>query len=124
MQLYEEGLFRLDDPVVEYLPSLGQPKVFAGGDADSFDVRESAREMTVRDLLMHTSGLAASNGRPRWPTSAERLVGRARASASASGCCWTRRLPRPSERPASTSGAAPPRPRSSSRRPTSSSSSS
>ncbi len=55
MQLYEEGLFQLNDPVVKYLPALGRPKVYRAG--------ESTREMTVRDLLMHTSGLAAPYGK-------------------------------------------------------------
>ncbi|MFG1815846.1 serine hydrolase domain-containing protein [Kribbella sp. NPDC049174] len=55
MQLYEEGLFQLNDPVVKYLPALGRPKVYGAG--------ESTREMTVRDLLMHTSGLAAPYGK-------------------------------------------------------------
>lgn len=63
MQLYEEGRFQLDDPVARYLPELAELKVFAGGDADRYDVREPTRPMTVRDLLMHTSGLAAFNGR-------------------------------------------------------------
>jgi CubicO group peptidase (beta-lactamase class C family) len=63
MQLYEEGRFQLDDPVARYLPELAELMVFAGGDADRYDVREPARPMTVRDLLMHTSGLAAFNGR-------------------------------------------------------------
>ncbi len=63
MQLYEEGLFQLDDPVAQYLPELADLKVFAGGDADRYDVREPARAMTVRDLLMHTSGLARSSAR-------------------------------------------------------------
>ncbi|MEV0801511.1 serine hydrolase domain-containing protein [Kribbella sp. NPDC050281] len=58
MQLYEEGRFQLDDPVVKYLPALGRPKVFADG-----ALRDSTREMTVRDILMHMSGLAASNGK-------------------------------------------------------------
>ena len=58
MQLYEEGRFQLDDPVAKFLPELGRPKVYDDG-----TLRESTREMTVRDLLMHTSGLAASNGK-------------------------------------------------------------
>jgi CubicO group peptidase (beta-lactamase class C family) len=61
MMLYEHGLFQLNDPVATFLPELGALKVFAGGDADSFEVRDPARQMTVRDLLMHTSGLAAYN---------------------------------------------------------------
>ncbi|TCN39132.1 CubicO group peptidase (beta-lactamase class C family) [Kribbella orskensis] len=63
MLLYEQGLFQLNDPVSAYLPELANLKVFAGGDAESFEVREPARPMTVRDLLMHTSGLAALNGK-------------------------------------------------------------
>ena len=63
MLLYEQGLFQLNDPVSAYLPELADLKVFAGGDADRFEVREPARPMTVRDLLMHTSGLAALNGK-------------------------------------------------------------
>lgn len=59
MMLYEEGLFQLDDPANKFIPELGNLKVFAGGTADKFAVREPQREMTVRDLLMHTSGLVA-----------------------------------------------------------------
>ncbi len=57
MMLYEEGRFQLDDPVADYIPEFADLKVLAGGDADSYEVREPARGMTVRDLLMHTSGL-------------------------------------------------------------------
>lgn len=63
MLLYEQGLFQLNDPVSAYLPELADLKVFAGGDADRYEVRDPARPMTVRDLLMHTSGLAALNGK-------------------------------------------------------------
>src|ERR1043165_2626657 len=57
MTLYEEGRFQLDDPVSQYLPQFRGLKVFAGGTADAPQVREPAREMTVADLLRHTSGL-------------------------------------------------------------------
>jgi CubicO group peptidase (beta-lactamase class C family) len=59
MMLYEEGRFQLEDPVSKFIPELRDLKVFVDGTADSFQVREPAREMTVRDLLMHTSGLVA-----------------------------------------------------------------
>jgi CubicO group peptidase (beta-lactamase class C family) len=62
MKLYEEGRFQLDDPASAFIPELADAKVFDGGTADDYKVREPAREMTVRDLLMHTSGLAAPNG--------------------------------------------------------------
>lgn len=63
MTLYEEGRFQLDDPASKFIPELADVKVFDGGTADDYQVREPARRMTVRDLLMHTSGLAAFNGR-------------------------------------------------------------
>ena len=59
MMLYQEGKFQLDDPVSKFIPELKDLKVFAGGTADNFEVRDPHRAMTVRDLLMHTSGLVA-----------------------------------------------------------------
>jgi CubicO group peptidase (beta-lactamase class C family) len=60
MTLYEEGKFQLDEPVSKFIPELQHLKVFAGGTADKYDVREPARAMTVRDLLTHTSGLVGT----------------------------------------------------------------
>src|SRR6266536_1491981 len=57
MMLYEEGQFQLDDPASRFIPELKNLKVFKSGTADNFETRDPAREMTVRDLLMHTSGL-------------------------------------------------------------------
>src|SRR5262245_36906634 len=57
MTLYEEGRFQLDDPASKYIPELSDRKVFDGGTADDYQVREPSRPMSVRDLLMHTSGL-------------------------------------------------------------------
>jgi CubicO group peptidase (beta-lactamase class C family) len=57
MMLYEQGKFQLDDPASTFIPELKGLKVFAGGTADAYQVRDAAREMTMRDLLMHTSGL-------------------------------------------------------------------
>src|SRR6185436_4031168 len=57
MTLYEEGRFLLDDPASKFIPELADLQVFDGGTADSFQVRAPSRPMTVRDLLMHTSGL-------------------------------------------------------------------
>ena len=59
MQLYEEGRFQLNDPASAYIPEFAALKVFDFGDEGGFTVREAAREMTVRDLLMHTSGLVS-----------------------------------------------------------------
>src|ERR1700730_4556697 len=59
MMLYEEGRFQLHDPASKYIPELKDLKVFVSGTADHYEVRLPSRAMTVRDLLMHTSGLVA-----------------------------------------------------------------
>ena len=62
MQLYEEGRFQLDDPVSMFIPEFADLRVLdKGGDADNYTVTRPPREMTVRDLLMHTSGLVAGS---------------------------------------------------------------
>jgi CubicO group peptidase (beta-lactamase class C family) len=53
MMLHEEGRFQLDDPVSKYLPRFADAVVRAGEAA----TRSPARAVTVRDLLLHTSGL-------------------------------------------------------------------
>ena len=57
MQLYEQGLFLLDDPVHRYIPEWKNLKVFKSGDATNFEVCDPDRPMTIKDLLLHTSGL-------------------------------------------------------------------
>jgi CubicO group peptidase (beta-lactamase class C family) len=53
MMLHEEGRFRLADPVSKYLPEFKDVTVPVPGAAP----RRPAREITVEDLLLHTSGL-------------------------------------------------------------------
>ncbi len=61
MMLVEEGRLLISQPVSKYLPELGQPRVgVQGADAKGQPVLETVaahREMTVHDLLRHTSGL-------------------------------------------------------------------
>lgn len=59
MMLYEEGKFLLDDPVSKYIPAFRGPAVM-----DKFNEKDStyttvpaAREITIRHLLTHTSGI-------------------------------------------------------------------
>jgi CubicO group peptidase (beta-lactamase class C family) len=53
--LHEEGRFALTDPVSKYLPEFRRVTVFVSG--ESGPTRPPAREITVEDLLLHTSGL-------------------------------------------------------------------
>jgi CubicO group peptidase (beta-lactamase class C family) len=57
MTLYERGLFSLQDPVHRFIPEWRNLRVFKGGSLPLFDTVPCQRPMTVRDLLMHTSGL-------------------------------------------------------------------
>lgn len=54
MQLWEEGRFRLDDPLADHLPEFRDMRVAAAGQKD----RPAARAITIRDLMRHTAGLA------------------------------------------------------------------
>ena len=57
MMLYEEGHFQLSHPVSRYIPAFGKLRVWAGGTAEKYETKPCEREMTIRDLLTHTSGL-------------------------------------------------------------------
>jgi CubicO group peptidase (beta-lactamase class C family) len=59
MMLFEEGKFLLDDPVSKYIPEFANPLVL-----DKFNEKDTTyttvkanREVTIRDLLTHTSGI-------------------------------------------------------------------
>lgn len=70
MMLWEEGKFRLDDPISNFIPDFKNPKVLnTYNEADNTWTGEPAkREITIRDLLNHTSGLGygAIDGDPRF----------------------------------------------------------
>lgn len=57
LSLYEEGLFRLDDPVSAYIPSFANLRVWEDGTTANHTTTFPEREMTIRDLFTHTSGL-------------------------------------------------------------------
>ena len=57
MTLYEKGMFSLTDPVHRYIPSWRNLQVRKSGSWPLFLTEPCARPMTIRDLLMHTSGL-------------------------------------------------------------------
>jgi CubicO group peptidase (beta-lactamase class C family) len=57
MQLWEQGKFRLDDPVSIYIPELASVQVFAGLDASGKPIlAPPKRPMTIRDLTRQTAG--------------------------------------------------------------------
>ena len=59
MQLYEKGKLNLNDPVSKYISSFSNPKVlvsFSRKDT-TWTSRPASREITIHDLLTHTSGI-------------------------------------------------------------------
>lgn len=59
MILWEEGKFRLDDPISKYIPEFKNAVIFESlNEADSsFTARLATRPITIRHLLTHTSGI-------------------------------------------------------------------
>jgi CubicO group peptidase (beta-lactamase class C family) len=59
MMLWEEGKFRLDDPISKYIPEFKNTQVLSGFryQDTSFTTVPANREITIRHLLTHTSGI-------------------------------------------------------------------
>jgi CubicO group peptidase (beta-lactamase class C family) len=75
MQLYERGLFQLDDPVHKFIPSWKNLRVYASGTYPNFQTVPCQRPMTVRDLLSHQAGLTAPASQGTHVDAAYREVG-------------------------------------------------
>ncbi|MCY4358877.1 MAG: serine hydrolase [Gammaproteobacteria bacterium] len=56
MMLFEEGHFRLDDPIANWIPEYADHKVLENDSESSREILE-ARPVTIRNVLTHTSGL-------------------------------------------------------------------
>ncbi len=63
MTLYERGMFQLNDPVTRFIPQWRDLKVRQKADDGSEQLVDPERPMTVRDLMMHMSGLGFGGGR-------------------------------------------------------------
>jgi CubicO group peptidase (beta-lactamase class C family) len=58
MMLFEEGKWRLEDPVSRYVPGFAKLQVYTGDNADgSMKLEDARRPMTMRELMTHTAGL-------------------------------------------------------------------
>ena len=70
MMLYEEGKFRLSDPVRRYIPEFSDLKVAASWGPDGPVLEDADHAITIREIMTHTAGLAYGIGDPH---PAERL---------------------------------------------------
>lgn len=57
MMLYEEGRFQLDDPISKFIPAFADVKVFGKTNDGKIKLSDLEREITIHDLMTHTSGL-------------------------------------------------------------------
>ncbi|MCJ9428433.1 serine hydrolase domain-containing protein [Kordiimonas marina] len=58
MMLYEEGRFKLSDPVSKYLPEFAHARVYKATDKDgTVETVAADRPITILDLMRHTAGL-------------------------------------------------------------------
>lgn len=59
MMQYEEGKFGLDDPISRYIPEFKNPKVLVNLNwkDTTYTTKPAASEITIRQLLTHTSGI-------------------------------------------------------------------
>lgn len=67
MMLYEEGRFNLNEPISKYIPEFKDTMVLIEDSTaiDGYKLVHPNREITIRDLLAHTSGISyAFWGRP------------------------------------------------------------
>ena len=63
MILFEEGKWRLDDPVTRYVPEFKNLKVMTGVDKDgNITVEEMKRPPTMREIMSHTAGFGYGLG--------------------------------------------------------------
>jgi len=63
LTLYEQGKFRLTDPLDKYLPQFANVKVYKGTDANGKAILAApSRKPTIQDAFRHTLGLASGLG--------------------------------------------------------------
>ena len=62
MQLYEKGKFQLSDPVERYIPSWKGQRVGVVRKDGTIKTHKADRPISIRDALMHTTGLPGFNG--------------------------------------------------------------
>jgi len=58
MQLYERGLFQLNDPIHRVIPSWRDQQVYVAGGGENMELNKPDQPMTFRHLLTHTAGLS------------------------------------------------------------------
>jgi CubicO group peptidase (beta-lactamase class C family) len=68
MMLQEEGKLTIGDPVSKFIPEFANSTVAVPKDGGGYDIVKAKRQITLRDLLTHTSGASYGGGpaRDKW----------------------------------------------------------
>lgn len=59
LQLYEQGLVLLENPIGRFIPELADLSVWVAGEGDTMETVPAERAVTVHDVLRHTAGFTA-----------------------------------------------------------------
>lgn len=62
LMLYEEGWFKLNDPIEKFVPEFKEVRVFESMDGGKIRTVAPLRKLTIRHLLSHTSGIPYGSG--------------------------------------------------------------
>ncbi len=67
MTLFEDGKILLDDPIKKYIPEFKNPQVLISFNEkdSSYSTKAADKDITIRHLLTHTSGISYGNGASR-----------------------------------------------------------
>lgn len=75
MILQEEGRLLISDPASKYIPEFANTTVAIAKDGGGYDVVKAKRQITIRDLLTHTSGFGYGTGVARDKWEAAKITG-------------------------------------------------
>jgi len=75
MILQEDGKLLISDPVSKYMPEFANTTVAVPKDGGGYDVVKATRQITIRDLLTHTSGLSYGTGPAKDKWEAAKITG-------------------------------------------------
>ena len=67
MMLFEENCFRLNDPVSAYIPAFKEDEGDRQPGWESGELVDAQREITIRDLFTHSSGMSYGFDEERLP---------------------------------------------------------
>ncbi|MFZ1702318.1 MAG: serine hydrolase domain-containing protein [Pyrinomonadaceae bacterium] len=75
MMLQEDGKLLISDPVSKFIPEFANSTVAVPKDGGGYDVVKAKRQITVRDLLTHTSGISYGTGPAKDQWEAAKITG-------------------------------------------------